>query len=446
MPKVPYLDAATEQQLQRALTKVSDHVATGDSATAAIVKVARDTNLSRGQTELLVRAYNTGRTLYQFDTAKTLEEKLADFPLADAGEALTELFPERIKTAAEVQQDSEISQDYSVSPQGWLSRLDKLENAEKHAAVLVAARRERQPQKTARLNQDLTEYNAMLAATRDADLANQAEQAAAYAAQDSLAKLAEYFRGATALPLTSVRMNAAMVYGARADAVFDAIAEDNPQLTKQAGRMHAVDWSRAPYSLLQDCFRKAADYLVARQTNDSMKQSLKEAREVLYGPFANPLVQTTSGSIWDSASSEVKSAAANPALWAGVGGGMFGAMKDLASTAMPNKETIVKGHMARLQDPSHEQELRKIRTQSLLSDLMLHDPVISGYGQDEVLDAYTRLSEVAPAAVQHKLLAQALMRKYLEQGNQLEPFDMDQLIGIENKLKPAAPAAPALPK
>jgi hypothetical protein len=443
MPQVAYLDGKTEQRLQQALTKVSEHIADGDDATEAIVKVARAVDLSRGQVELLVRAYNTGRTLFQFDNADSLQEKLADFPLADAEEATAALFPDRVKTAAESQYDNNVSADYQISPRNWLARLERDERAEKSAQILVTARRERKLTKAAAYERQSDALDIKLAATRDASLANQSLAATQYAAADAFHKLATYFHSPGAVPLASMRTNAMLVHGEKAAAVLDEIAADNPRLLKVAQRLHAVDWTKQPYSLLQTIFEKAAAYVAAVQANTAAQQKHQEAREVLYGPFVPP---PTGGSAWDSLSSETEendklAATPNPALWAGIGSGMANSVKSLYESAFPNKDNIVKGYMAKLQDPGHEQGLRQIRTQTLLSDLMLNDPVISGYGQDEVLDAYTRLSEVAPGAVQHKLLAQALLGKYLEQGNRLEPFDMDQLIDIENKLKPAeAPA------
>ena len=83
-----------------------------------------------------------------------------------------------------------------------------------------------------------------------------------------------------------------------------------------------------------------------------------------------------------------------------------------------------------LGSPEHEQELQGIRNQTMLHDMIANDPVISGYDPEEVMEAYTRISEVAPRASQHRLVAQALLRKYLEQDATIDQFDNDQLLDV----------------
>jgi hypothetical protein len=66
---------------------------------------------------------------------------------------------------------------------------------------------------------------------------------------------------------------------------------------------------------------------------------------------------------------------------------------------------------------------------------MINDPVISGYDPDQVLRAYSRLSEMAPVASSRGMLAQTLLRKYLAQGEVMDPFDLDQLMTIEKNIR-----------
>lgn len=89
-----------------------------------------------------------------------------------------------------------------------------------------------------------------------------------------------------------------------------------------------------------------------------------------------------------------------------------------------------RGAFESLTDPEHETELRNIRAQSILHDLVMNDPVISGYDPAEVANAFNELADVAPNFVNSPATMQALLRKRLEAG-QMADFDVKQLIDME---------------
>jgi len=83
-----------------------------------------------------------------------------------------------------------------------------------------------------------------------------------------------------------------------------------------------------------------------------------------------------------------------------------------------------------LSSPEHETTLRNIRAQGTLHDLVLNDPLISGYDPHEVAMAFNDLSEIAPNLVDSPGVLQALLRKRLESG-QLADFDVKQLLEMD---------------
>lgn len=99
------------------------------------------------------------------------------------------------------------------------------------------------------------------------------------------------------------------------------------------------------------------------------------------------------------------------------------------------QEAIERETVQELFDPSHEAEMQRIRTQAMLSEFMSTDPIISTYDQDEVTGAYNHISQLAPRAALQPALMRGLLRKMLQQQDTLEAFDVDQLAGIEQKLK-----------
>jgi len=104
------------------------------------------------------------------------------------------------------------------------------------------------------------------------------------------------------------------------------------------------------------------------------------------------------------------------------------------SFAPKSREDMVQDKMNELGAPEHEDALRAIRTKTMVHEMMTSDSIISGYPYADVLDAFNHLSEVAPRAMQQRVMAQALIRKYLEQAAALDPFDVDQLLGVEGKI------------
>jgi hypothetical protein len=85
-------------------------------------------------------------------------------------------------------------------------------------------------------------------------------------------------------------------------------------------------------------------------------------------------------------------------------------------------------------DPQHESKLRGLRSQAMLTDMMANDPFLSGESPDRVMGLYNQITKLSPRAADQPLLMRALLRRYLAQG-QVDPHDIDQLAGIEVKLK-----------
>jgi hypothetical protein len=93
-------------------------------------------------------------------------------------------------------------------------------------------------------------------------------------------------------------------------------------------------------------------------------------------------------------------------------------------------EDVKSQHFAALSNPEHEKELRTIRTKGVLHDLILNDPVISGYDTTDVASAFNEISEIAPNLVESPGVLRTVLRKRLE-GGQLADFDLKQLLEMD---------------
>jgi hypothetical protein len=107
------ISISTSNKLMEAVDKVCDLVDTGMDPNSATVKVARDFNLTKHQTDLLGRGYNAGAINAQRIEGKSFEEKFASVPIVDLSKVQEELFSNTPKTSFASGVHSMYSQPYS---------------------------------------------------------------------------------------------------------------------------------------------------------------------------------------------------------------------------------------------------------------------------------------------------------------------------------------------
>lgn len=494
-----------EDRITHALSKMSELVNQGEHPTEALYKVAAEGRVPAGHVRLMAHAYNTGRTLHQVRAHETLHEKLAEFPLADAADVLERMYPSQVKTAAELHHSRAVSDDYRLPPHYWVEREKQ---AEKRAAASQVDLRALFAQRDglAELPPPVTSPPDPRWATKRAfdekrKLEREVEElrlrsvGAQYDALESLRKLAAYFRQAGALPLPAVRENVAAVHGPRGAKLMDKVAEllgprgqrfgpvdmktayrqldehhekraayearqvspsifDEPpperpplperRAVKEASAQHLVHWDRPPYSLVTDCFLACERAVTTRIASEAFEKEAGEKIANRLRPFVPTERNVITGSIWDAVSPTDGEKQAS-ILGLGAAGAIGGYAKGLAEAGQDRYDKQLQKTVDKLSE--NDENLRAIQTRAMLHDMLQNDPVIGGYSPQEVTDAFNRISEVAPRAAQHRLIAQSLIRKYLEQASAVDPFDVDQLLGVEKKLverdpamKPAKPA------
>ena len=86
-----------------------------------------------------------------------------------------------------------------------------------------------------------------------------------------------------------------------------------------------------------------------------------------------------------------------------------------------------------LGDPDHENEIRRIQAQTMLSGMMANDDVISGHDPDEVLEAYNEVSRLSPRSATQPALVRPWLRKRLSQGA-VEPFEAAEMANVEKTI------------
>lgn len=428
------LTPAEEEQMisavKRAVDLVDDEGMTPDQA---MLKIAREHGYGRGQIEFLCAGYNTGRQTDQRIKQANILAKLKPFPLADSAAVVRELYsgPKPVEKTASVHEDYLTPPTFLTDDLERASALTSLGGTEKTASVAAPVD---PPKSFHRLVGEIErEKRAGDEAGRKASNAEDRVRghvcelvgyfkkfAADRIPFATFEKIAEMYRGDVIKPLIELVYNGARLTEKRAG--------DSVPLTKDP-----INWHAMPYSALDDCVKFAKDVHAHRQTQTKHVEKTAQLQEAVLRPFHQAADQPPP-----------RSSLAGSPLYSEKVAGIFGtpagiAVGSLLGRAMddvPTKQKLVEDAGRDLDDPAHQNEIRKIRTQAMLTGMMSDpDDPISGYDPETVLSAYNELSQMAPHTADQPAALRPLLRRRLE--GHTEPFEAKELTDIEKGLSPA---------
>lgn len=423
------LSKEAETKLLAAIEKAASLVNEGAEPNDAIIKIASAENMPAGHVNLMVHAYNTGRTTTQREQGESTLEKAADFKLASADVIMDTLYPKAVKTSAELTREATVSTEYAVSPSGFLAR--RKATMEKAAAAMVELPvKTYTPPPRDEHAAAMRGHSKKIAEKRASEELRRLATIAYGKAASAMDEIATYFRTATHISFGDAVKEAQLRLGEEGVSVLTKLAGVYPWLEKQGstGRAHFGD---SPlYGTIQSVIDNLADYKQYQAEFNATQPAPKTAAQkpeittgsILYNPAEEPL--------------ELKKANALPGLPTGPVSAtrMLGqTMYEGAGSYIKSPEEMRNDAFKDITDPDHERKLRNIRAQGVLADLVTNDPVISGHDPHEVANAFNELAEVAPNFMDSSATVQALLRKRLEAG-QLADFDVKQLLELE-KLK-----------
>lgn len=488
------LSKAAEQKLIGAIEQAAAYVNDGMEPNAAIVKSASAANIPAGHINLMVHAYNTGRTNKQREQGENTYEKAADFRLANADVVLGQLYPENVKTSAEIIREQVVSTEYAVSPAGFLAR--RRAEMEKAAAAQIAL-----PAKTytpAPRDPDgevRRAYSMKVAAQRQAEELRRQASAAYTKAAASLDELAQYFKVPGNMSFTDAVAQVGMRFGQEGVSVLQKVAGVYPQLEKQAATKLEHYGHDRVYDLVENVLHAVGGYVDAQKKVPAVKTAADNGKKelpvfltgsILHNPADEPLtLKEAAGagagagggpsnkgggpSNKDSFSDTLNrysdgarkataktfnfalnglgknspeqnvlsnSTAATKSIGEAIGVGAAPSAGNMAKSVLgldkdPDKMQL--NEYMNITSPDHETALKNIRAQATLHDMLMNDPVISGYEPREVAVAFNDVAQAAPNVVDSPAVLQAVLRKRLEAG-QFADFDVKQLLEMD-KLK-----------
>jgi hypothetical protein len=120
-------------------------------------------------------------------------------------------------------------------------------------------------------------------------------------------------------------------------------------------------------------------------------------------------------------------------LGAGLGTAIGSSIGRTMGTVTKTRGDLVDDAWMGLEDPEHENELRKIKAHAMINQLLTDpDDPISGHDPDKVLAAYNEISQAAPRVAENAATLRPALRKRLM--GHTEPFESKELLDIEHGL------------
>ena len=485
-----------EEKLLAATKRAGDLVESGGlSPDAAIEKVAREAKFGPGEIEMLCYAHNTGRQLAQFNKAASVLDKLAEFPLADPAKVIAAVYPAE-KAAADRPAPAARHLDYMLPP-SWLDAA-AAPGLEKAALDLPPTPKADPPPPDPKdvMRKRYGDFERVKLAHEQARQdALRAEEAVLW----QVAGLTDYFQEPGRLPFAVVEKVAGHAFGPAAVTLLTAVHQRLKSREKRAAdtpdtiiRQH-VRLTDRPFTAIQAAMAAGRELVEKRAAVEQTGAAFAAAKEGVTGPFAagragtaaparpTSAEKTAMGLLgWgsevgaiaagdilahkathaepgdaeaahmfddtDAEIAQVRRAAAGRQKQAVLNSPAFGAFLGnsvgrIVGDGPKSKNELIEDEWLDLEDPKHQNEMRKIKAHAMLNGLLTDpDSPISGHDPDEVLSAYNEISSLAPRVAEQPAAIRPILARRL-QGN-VQPFEAKEVTDIEKGIAATRASTP----
>lgn len=477
------LSKQAETKLIGAIENAAALVNSGMSPNDAIIKSATDNAVPPGHIDLMVHAYNTGRTTKQREQGDSTLEKAADFPLANIDEIKSTLFGQNVKTSAEIKAQHAVSPEYALNPTAMIKRANSSTIPASAPFVPTFVRPPRDEHEQAR-----REYSQKRAAHWAVEEQRRQVSETYQKAAAKFDELLTYFRTPGHVPFADAMKDVRLVHGDQGVAVMQKLANMYPTFEKEAAKNYRILTDVTARNLVGEVLDLVSTYnelnaAYAEKTasaknhvekkvapeittgsilfrSEDMPLTLKEAAGVPPWPIppspppAPPKLET----LFDDDGREYKATwdhAKNK--WEQVGGLKAqskdkkdpikllepASFKDLVASPVQtvgqlmgmgaekgDNSSKMRAQYNQISDAEHDSAIKNIRAKSMLHDLIINDPIVSAHDPQDVAMAFNDIAELAPNLVDSPGMMQAVLRKRLEAG-QMADFDVKQVLEMD---------------
>lgn len=411
---MPSINTQEREQLSAAVEKISDYCAEGCSPNTAIIKTAKEMNLTPDRLPILVNAYNAGATADHWAQHDSVRSKTASFPIANLAKIRSELYPDQVKKAAARQRPMRADNAFSLSA-GALFQKDPLDCYRGQVPMQKTASAPSADQ-LSNTNRDL---RLQLRFTQEqTDAAMELANAELY---DRMDKLAGILRRPEMPSFGDMCKTAAAVYGKKGGEVMQYIAETYPTV-KVAKYSPGTELLPATHDFfkqfeevlnsLDTCGKLKNTQVIVRSKCAAVEQEMDEAwKSEIHGSEMHRALLTPIQV--KKAALEMRKEALREELDATR---PFSRLETMLHPEWQGATEREYGILNTLNDPLHEARMRKIMNESLFIDIMNSDEFLKEQDPEEVLEAYNDLLEVAPHLRGKKILVRQALKEYLASG------------------------------
>lgn len=449
---VKRLTKSNEDKLISSLNRIADLTNDGTDPNEAIAKIASEEKVPSGHIQLLVNAYNTGRSAAQRKSHDSVWDKAAEFPIADTEAILEIMYPSKVKTASDIEYETSVSSDYSTPPH-WVTRR---EEKEKKAEALQY--KINQPKAVPYPGEEINEYK--VAKDKLKKLAQDLEESrykanfAFAAACSSKDNLVEYFKQADCIPFEEVKENAELLYGESGVLLFSQLKNENPRFVKQSSKRVARPAIGKPYELLKECMELSNAYQILKDDYHQKQASYDDSKSKFTTTFSlkpklDPIlgIPTPKDATYKEAGFFGSFGSGAKTMMKGVGNKVLDMSTEAAKNSPVNtmreskqdalKDIYKEQYKSKL-TPSlgsaHEDMVDSINREAMLSDILANDEVLSRRNPNDVLQAYSSIRTLAPRAAQNPEILRTLLRQRVEQGTSGDLFNIEAITRLEHTL------------
>lgn len=434
------LGKESEQRLLNALEDAASLIEDGAHPNDALTKAATEHRVPSGHVHLMVNAINTSRSNAQRLLHDDPVEKAAEYPLADTPTVLKNMFPDAAEKQAAARVatlQSVVAPEYQRGPR-WLedTRVAHLKQAK-----LLPPPKRASDQLISNQEVDIAKIYGHLRGLHQ-DMEDRRQKVASICAKANtvLDELRDYFTKFAAIPFKEVHANSVIYFGKQASEVLAPVNPSHKATINLQVTQHDFDPSKPPYSLIQQALKFAAEHTQARKAYESALVNLNKVAEEQLRPFG--LGPRQGKSVLGSRSYKVEDLEKRSGLGDIFSSGfnLIGA-KSLAKeigSKMPYRPSGAEDErtLHELMSPDHDREIRNIRAEAMLNDLMANDDVIKSYDPADVVDSYNEVSQLTPYAAEQKAVMRDLIRKRLAGGaSALDQFAISDAIRTQQALK-----------
>jgi hypothetical protein len=457
------LSKEAEVKITNSLSEVAELVNSGENPNEAIAKTASANGIPVGHVELMVRAFNVGRSEAQRQSGAEPHEKLAEFELADPKTVMDIMYPSKIKSAAEALKDKSVSDAYSRPPEKTASHT--LPNLP--PLVKEAAKKEIQADEVnIRTINSLIEKLGSAADKMRSESARERDKI-----MEGISKLASYFRSFGSKPFLVVKDNSQRLFGKKASSLLDIIESSNRHLKKQAGTvndiMAPVNIDEEPYKSIKNCIETADVYVNKKASSEFLNGLAKSALTEGYKDSLPDL--DSNGSVLDGINKEARRRPRERTWWEygtenrkiypeltdtfgseskynrglnKIYGGAFKGLTGMTSKLDSNSGKDADDYKFDVDQLMQNQALKNIRATSALADLLTNDEIISSHHPEDVTFHFNEIGKIMPESIHNTAIMRPLLRKRLEGGTAaIDPFDVSQMLEMESYKRPEREAA-----